>query len=196
MIMNHSNKNVYAFDECSVLKLCEIDIPAAFNKFFDKTKIFPKNHAILKRFIELLDSNKCMKCIFVPGNFEINVKKVMNELLKEYNIQMFCVLKMEIIKQLQEFIQSVHYDFFQINKDEKIASVLLVFVENQKTLRKPDSIPSDDDLKIIAGYNNFSCTGGKYLISEDEHFWGYADVILKHFDIIVIKEWECWSKYL
>lgn len=52
-------------------------------------------------------------------------------------------------------------------------------------------MPQDDDLKIIAGYFKYDCDENKYLISEDEHFWGYADLILKNFNIYVVKEWEC-----
>ena len=34
-------------------------------------------------------------------------------------------------------------------------------------------------------------SGNKYLISENEHFQGYSDLILKNFNIYVVKEWEC-----
>jgi len=27
--------------------------------------------------------------------------------------------------------------------------------------------------------------------AEDEHFWGYYDLIEQNYDIIIIKEWEC-----
>ena len=79
----------------------------------------------------------------------------------------------------------------KIVKDKKIDGIKQIFEGNLRELSKKDSIPQDDDLKIIAGYYKYECDGNKYLITEDEHFWGYSDLILKNFNIYVVKEWEC-----
>ena len=44
---------------------------------------------------------------------------------------------------------------------------------------------------IISAYSDYDCEGIKYFISEDEHFWGYDDLIKEEYDIDVVKEWEC-----
>ncbi|PIN72146.1 hypothetical protein COV21_03095, partial [Candidatus Woesearchaeota archaeon CG10_big_fil_rev_8_21_14_0_10_45_5] len=65
------------------------------------------------------------------------------------------------------------------------------FVENERQLKKEKNIPEDDDFKIIAGYINAFDENCKLFITEDEHFWGYSDLISSNFKINVIKEWEC-----
>ncbi len=64
----------------------------------------------------------------------------------------------------------------------------------KKSLKKKETFLKMMELSIISGYCAFSCDGEKYLVSEDEHFWGYSSLIKDNFNIIIIKEWEC-NKY-
>ncbi len=81
MVVNKNN--IYAFDECSILKLCEIKIPKAYKPFIPEDVLLPRNHNVLKRFIYFLDSNNISKYKFVPDNFEMNSIKLVNQLLEE-----------------------------------------------------------------------------------------------------------------
>lgn len=187
------NKNIYAFDECSILKLCEIKIPKSHQVFFDKNILTAKNYSKLKTAVKKLDDNKLLKFRFVPSsNIQGNIIKVANQILEGYSIQMLGnTFKAELIEQLVDFNEKVQKDFKEINKDDDIAKVKEIFVNAKRELKKERNIPEDDDLNIIVGYSKYGCDGNKYLISEDEHFWGYSDLILDKFGINIIKEWEC-----
>jgi len=184
--------NTYAFDDCSILKLCSVHIPAAFQAFFHKTSMTAKNGNNVKALIDKLEAAGYPKYRFVPSeNMEGNIIKVANQLLEGYNIRMLPpVFKYEVIGQLKEFNGRINEEFLKINKDENIEGIKQMFKQSIRELSKQDSMPQDDDLKIIQGYCKFECAGDKYLITEDEHFWGYADLILKRYNIYVVKEWE------
>lgn len=72
-----------------------------------------------------------------------------------------------------------------------IASIKLFFIRHERKLKKERNLPEDDDLEIIAGYVGYDCSGEKHLISQDEHFWRYKDLISNEFRIIVTEEWNC-----
>lgn len=186
-------KNTYAFDDSSILKLCKISIRASYQIFFPKRILTARNYPKLKLLIDKLERYGHPKFRFVPAeNIEDNIIKVANQILEGYSIQMLGnVFKVEIIDQLTEFNDQVRKEFLEIVKDEKIDGIKQTFESNLRELSKDDDIPQDDDLKIIAGYYKYECDGNKYLITEDEHFWGYSDLILKNFNIHVVKEWEC-----
>ena len=186
-------QNTYAFDDSSILKLCTISIPSSFQIFFQKKILTARNYPKLKLLIDKLAGYGVQKFRFVPAeNIEDNIMKVANQILEGYNIQMLgTVFKVEIIDQLTEFNDQIRKEFREILKDEDIDRTKQIFVSNLRELSKEDSMPQDDDLKIIAGYYKYDGDGNKYLISEDEHFWGYSDLILKNFNIYIVKEWEC-----
>ena len=186
-------KNTYAFDDSSILKLCKIRIPDSYQIFFKESILTAKNYSKLKTFIDKLSEHNIPKFRFVPAeNMEQNTIKVANQLLEGYSIQMLKnVFKVEIMDQLTGFNERIKDEFNEIQKDDDIEKIKQIFVSNPRKLSKDEDIPQDDDLKIIAGYNKYGCEGGKYLISEDEHFWGYTDLILNNFNIRVVKEWEC-----
>lgn len=186
------NKDIYAFDDCSILKLCEIKIPNSYQIFFNKNTLTAKNHSKLKTAIEKLDNHDIPKFRFVPSeNIQDNIIKVANQILEGYSIQMLGnVFKAEIIEQLEEFNDQIKKDFKEIVKDENIDEIKEIFVNNERELKKEKNIPGDDDFKIIAGYYKCGCDGNKYFITEDEHFWGYDDLILGNFKIQIIKEWK------
>jgi len=186
-------KNTYAFDDSSILKLCTVNIPNSFQIFFQKKILTARNYNKLKLLIDKLTMQDIPKFRFVPAeNIEDNIMKVANQILEGYNIQMLgIVFKTEIIDQLTEFNDQIRKEFLEIVKDGDIYGIKQTFESNLKELNKEDNMPQDDDLKIIAGYSRYECDGNKYLITEDEHFWGYGDLILKNFNIYVVKEWEC-----
>ena len=186
-------KNTHAFDDSSILKFCTISIRASFQIYFEKKILTTRNYPKLKLFVDKLAKHNLPKYRFVPAeNIEDNIMKVANQILEGYNIQMLgTVFKVEVIDQLTEFYDQIKKEFLEIIKDEEIDGIKQTFESNLRELSKEDDMPQDDDLKIIAGYHKYECDGNKYLITEDEHFWGYSDLILKNFNIYVVKEWEC-----
>lgn len=186
-------KHIYAFDDCSILKLCEIKIPNSHQIFFDKKILATKHHSKLKIAIQKLDNYKVHKYRFVPSeNIEQNIIKVANQILEGYNIQMLGnMFKSEIVEQLEYFNEKIVEDFEEIPKNDDIDKIKEIFVNSERELTKERNIPEDDDFKIIAGYYKFDCKGNKYLITEDEHFWGYSDLISENFKIYIVEEWKC-----
>lgn len=189
------NKNdIYAFDECSILKLCKIRIPVSYKVFFEESSFAPRNHGRLRKLIFKLDEKKIPKYKFIPGNFETNAIKLINEIIesKQYNIRMLGEsFRAQLLDQFEEFYCEIKEEFIGINKVDTINYIKDVFLKNEKDLTKERNIPEDDDFSIIAGYIQFSHIGRKHIISEDEHFWGYSDLILHHFKIIVVRECNC-----
>ncbi len=192
--MTLTNSNSYAFDECSALKLCKIDVPESFQLFFGKV-IKPKNHDVIKGLTDALDQQEINRKLFIPSNLRHNSIKSTNEILTNLgHVQMLGkTFKAEVLKQIEDFCDTLSDNFEFINKSENINSIKQIFINNEREMTRPDksNIPEDDDLKIISGYKDIKCTGIKYLITEDEHFWGYTDIIQNNFTISVVKEWEC-----
>lgn len=139
------------------------------------------------------EKNK-LRAKFVPSeNFDENLFRSYNELLgKQGNVQMLGTsFKKEMLEQLEKFYEELSKEFMDIEKDENISSIKTFFVDNQRPLTKNPKIPEDDDLKIISAYSNHDCSGKKLFISEDEHFWGYTDLIENEYGFTIVKEWEC-----
>jgi len=189
--------NTYAFDECSVLHLCEIKVLDSHKAFFGgKSHLRWKNYYHLASAMAKLNSLNMPKFRFVPSeNLEKNIIKVALQLLEAQgvNILMLTVVRADIIDQLSDFKEQIEQQFKDITKDNDIGAIQEIFRKNQRMLKKGSSIPGDDDLKIIAGYVRFPSAGQKYLITEDEDFWGYKDIIMNNFRIHVIEEWNCSS---
>lgn len=182
--------NLYAFDDCTILHLCEIEIPKAYS-FLGNSLTHP-NFKKLKALIEQLESTSIPVFRFVPSNIEYNIIKVANQLIQRAQINLLTdVFRAEVVNQIEEFTQSITTKFKEFDKCEEIAAIKAIFTKNERTLKKEQNIPEDDDLSIIAGYINQQSSGKKYFISEDEHFWGYKDIILREFVIHVIEEWNC-----
>ena len=186
-------KNTYAFDDSSILKLCTISIPVSFQIFFQEKILTARNYDKLKLLIDKLKKYGVQKFRFVPAeNIEENIIKVAIQILEGYNVKMLgTVFKVEIIDQLKDFNDQIRNGFREILKEGDIGRIKQIFGNNLRELSKKDNMPQDDDLKIIISYYEYEGDGNKYLISEDEHFWGYSDLILKNFNIYIVKEWEC-----
>ena len=181
----------YAFDDCSILHLCKIEINKAFLIYFDKKEFKHDNYQKLELLNAFLDKNSLHKYKFVPNTIQKNILKVVDDMFSGYNVQILgTTFKTLIIDQTEEFYENVKNDFMNISKKEDIVSIKKMFIENVRELRKEKKTPSDDDLKIIAGYKDFYVKDIKYFITEDEHFWGYKDLILKYYNITIVEEWN------
>jgi hypothetical protein len=185
-------ENSYAFDDCSILHLCHIAIPKTFKIWFESDKICPRNYKTLKQFIDKLKDLGISKYRFVPSNFEANALRMIDDILMNYNVKLLGDnFKVQVYDQLQEFYETIQGEFIEINKDKNTSQIKDVFIKNELKLSKDGNIPKDDDLSILSGYVLFATKGKKYLISEDEHFWGYGDIILENFNIIITREHTC-----
>ena len=180
-----------SFDECSVLKLCVVKIPASHKIVFGREILTPKNHNKVKKLIERMKEKSLIPHRFVPSNnTSQHALMVANQLIEQTGVQPIFlneVFRKEVRNQLGTFIHSLS-NWKEISKGEA-SPVKKVFFSQEKELKKKNNIPEDDDCAIIAGLQKIS--GEKIIVSEDEHFWGYEDLIQETFDIKVVKEWEC-----
>jgi hypothetical protein len=181
------------FDECTILKLCNLQIPKAYRTFFGSDTIMLRNHDIVLEFRSRLDASGIKRCKFVPDNLEYNSVKVINDYLMEnrINVRMFENLREQLLEQIDENAKNICSEFQDIPKRTEIVSIQRDFQDNIRQLRKIPKIPEDDDCMIISGFISFAFQGDKYLVSEDEHFWGYGELIKQKYNIVTIREREC-----
>lgn len=193
--MRLTKENVYAFDDCAILHQCKITIPKGFQPFFNKAILCYKNFKKLFLLKNTLNDKNISKYRFVPSDIESNIITVANELLdKEGNVRMLPrVFIAKVQEQLKSFFDEICNEYAEIDKVEEISEVKFFFENNEKELTKPRNIPEDDDCKILKALTLFPCNDKKYIISEDEHFWRYKDLILSEFRVYVIEEWSCGS---
>jgi hypothetical protein len=184
------NRN-YAFDDCSILNMCKIKVPASFELFLNKSELIPDNYSKLINLNNQLINKKCKKFMFIPSNFEKHTIRIAKRMLGDLNPTMIRGLNSQLIDRLNEFIDSVKDNFQPINKSEEIRDLRDLFIENEKELKKERNLPEDDDLKIMKGYAEFTSEQDKLLISQDEHFWGYKNLIENHLNISIIPEGNC-----
>lgn len=189
--------NNYAFDDCSILNMCEIEIPEAFRVIVGKNKLQSKGFAKLNSLINKLNELNIKKYKFVPTDVNDKIVKVAGDLIADAQISLHVfkgfglTFKEKVIDQLEQFSIKIDEEFHCVEKDENISTIKTFFENNLESLKREKNMPEDDDLMIIAGYKKQSCDGKKYLISKDEHFWGYKDLILNEFSIKVVAEWNC-----
>lgn len=185
--------NAYSFDDCSILHQANINIPKGFRKFFESDSLHHQNFNALRNLSKSLKKKEIKKHRFVPSDIETNIIKVGDELLSKCgNVLMLGItFRSQVLMQLKEFIDLTAREYGEIAKDDEIDKIKEIFADNERELKKERNMPEDDDFKIIAGYQKYDCAGDKYLITEDEHFWGYSGLISENFKIQIIKEWEC-----
>ncbi len=185
--------DTFAFDDCTIFHMCQLKPRPAFHKFVGD-KIFHKNFEKLSILLSHAKQKKISKCRFVPTEFfDQNVMKSYSELLETMgNVQILgSVFKKEMMEQLVAFYEEIKLEFKEIPKSEDIALVKKLIEQNKRPLKKGRSMPNDDDFKILAGYAKYSATGKKFLISEDEDFWGYKDLYQNGLGIHIVEEWNC-----
>ncbi len=185
---------IYSFDDCSILNTCEVEIPRAYRFFSRKDKLRSRNFSKLNLLITKLNSLKITKFRFVPSTIQNNIVGAARQLIEEEEINTQMLgrnFEAQIMGQLEEFSSKIEKEFEGIEKNEDIDLIKKFFSANEKGLIKEKNLPEDDDMKILSGYINFQNEGRKYFITHDEHFWGYKDLILKEFKIMVVEEWNC-----
>lgn len=172
-----------AFDECSVLHLCKVAPCPAFGLGELKHKNYDKLIALLDRINKLgLQPHR-----FVPHYLNKNIFNVINDFTAGTHSIMQMVLQKEVSDALKRFWTTLE-GWGKIHRSDDPAPVKRVFEANEQQLKKRDNIPEDEDCTIIGGYAMID-SSEKLLVSEDEHFWGYADVIERQWGIQVIAEW-------
>lgn len=193
--------NLYAFDECTVLKGCCIPIPKSHRLLFhNQTHLKPKNFDSVSQLIAKIKSIKQKPYRFVPSqNIEHNALSMLNELLEDTKISpqlLPRVFKTEAIDSLQRFAESLT-DWETIEKAKEFADMKIFFIDNERQLKKSKNgryknIPEDDDCQILKGLIDYNCKEDKFLITDDEHFWGYADIIEERFNVKIVQERTCY----
>jgi len=181
---------IFALDDCCIIHSKDIEIPPSYRSFFGGRELLSsKNSSKLNAFILKLHKDNLKPFRFVPSkNLEKNFLKETNERLRGVNLLMMNPLRMDIISQLKKFMTSLD-SFETIERIGEFDFVKPIFQENEIDLKKNSNIPEPEDCQIIATFQKID--GQKVLISEDEHFWVYADLIKKHFDIQIYPEWNC-----
>lgn len=189
--------NTYSFDDSSILNTYEVEIPKAYKIFVGRGKLRSKNFSELNLLIGKLNSLKIIKYRFVPSNIQDNIIKVANSLIEDEKINIHMITNLarpfreSIIDQLEQFSEAIKDNFGEIKKHDDINSIKAFFVDNKRQLKKEKNMPEDDDMRIISGYIKYHTKEEKHLITQDEHFWGYSDLILKEFGIVITEEWNC-----
>ncbi|MBW2976003.1 hypothetical protein KY347_01000 [Candidatus Woesearchaeota archaeon] len=194
--------NIYSFDDCCILNLCEIPIPPSHHFLTqNKDRICTKNNKKLKALLNALNDKRIYPYKFVPShNFERKLFEVAETLIEDNNINVNFLpdtFRKETIDHLKFFYESLE-DFKDIKKSENFSSVKSFFQANARPLKKSQkpkysNIPEDDDCMILAGLAEHTSNGDvkKYLITSDEHFWGYRDLIDSKYNILIVEEWLC-----
>ena len=186
-------KGVYAFDECSLLHLCEIKVPIAFQALFPQKTLKHRNCQKLSGIVARMQKEGVGKYRFTPSNIDRAIIKVGNGLIIGTGVSVGFLphtFKAEVTIQLDEFLSFLSIHFDEIPRIKDIGAIKALFQSNLQSLRKKPDLPEDEDFEILAGYRAFS-SQRKHLITEDEHFWGYSPLISSHLGIFVVKEWEC-----
>jgi hypothetical protein len=135
---------------------------------------------------------------FQPSEIETSALSASYDLIEFHiNTKEAGLLRHNIAKKLLQIVKvelnAILKDFKEIQKSEDFQDLKRYFKENERQLSKDQNLPEDEDFRIMAGFCVFDCKGIKVLISEDEHFWAYEDILKEKCDIRVVKEWECSS---
>lgn len=194
--------NIYSFDDCTILNLCKITVPKAYFIFVGQNKITHKDHEKIDSLITILKKHGIPRYKFIPTTMKDKILYVAGQRIENTGLDLQRIkgfkrnFKAFIIDELEKFSSEIDEQFDVIEKDNDIDYLKELFKENERELKKgrekkEKNISEDDDLSILKGLMNKEVEGKKYLISHDEHFWGYKDLIKGNSSIIVIEEWNC-----
>jgi hypothetical protein len=174
--------------------MCQVKIPRSYRAYFKKDILTSDN---FDKLITLSDKlRKMKKYRFVPfKNLDFRTRKVVVQLIEKAGVNLMMVkrshlLEAELITQVKEFTDEIE-GFEEIERCEDIDDIKSFFKRNERELKKENNLPEDEDMEILSGYINFNGGGEKHLITQDEHFWRYKDLILEEFKITVVEEWNC-----
>jgi len=187
-----SNKDSIAFDEVSIIHMCELFIDNYHQSFFGKKSLKHRHQTKLKECCDKLNSRQWKKYRFESSTIKDNILSFVNTLIeKEGNqVRFISSLQTMFFDQTEKFLSSINRNFQLIPIDRDIIQLREVFEKNEINLKREKNQPEDSDLHILKGYSLFITEGGKILISFDEHFWGYHELIKGELDINVIPEWN------
>ncbi len=182
-----------AFDDSSIINSCVVTVPPAWQPLFGATRA-PKNAADLRKVLDAIHASGQRPLRFIPApNLERHLIRQAQELVGNATFLSLPAQK-EFIDQLRTFVSTLPVLFEEITKDPKVSDLRTWFSENKRPLKKMQNgysaVPEDDDLSILQAYSTYP-ERQRILISADEHFWGYADIITPKLDIHVVEEWRC-----
>ena len=175
-----------ALDESSILHTFKFKVPPVFQQILGQ-EIKHRNCDKLNNYLDKIFEDGEKPYRFTPG-LSGNVFKVVNELVGGSNSFMSHALKLEVKKGLQKFREGLD-NWGEIPRNDNCDDILEMFRQNERQLKKNPNIPEIEDCSIIAGYHDFQ-GDNKKLVSEDEHFWGYKDLISDTWHIQVKEEWS------
>ncbi|MBI4451238.1 hypothetical protein HY642_04645 [Candidatus Woesearchaeota archaeon] len=197
--MGAHKDNVYSFDENTILHSCRVKIPAAFHWLFQKAELKHKNCDKINILVNALTTQGIAHYRFMPSiHLEQHLLETSVELIEQTDVQhpfLPKTFRVEVMDQLKEFCEQLTC-WEEIQKAAHFIHIKEFFKQNERPLKKAKgsrytNIPEDDDCQILAGLIEHPCTGARFLISHDEHFWGYADLIETQYGVVIVKEWEC-----
>ncbi len=186
-----------AFDDCTILNSCSIVIRKSHQIIFSKKELKSKHKDKIEYLFTQLNKKGEVKYRFVPSNIGNASLRIVNELIENTGVnhvmldQLANTFKNEAVEQLVKYNAKVEKDFKTIQKSENIEEIKDFFKKNERNLTKQKNIPENDDLSIMQAYADYPSKTEKILISHDEHFWGYKDLIKQEYNLRIIEEWHC-----
>lgn len=176
---------IVAFDECTIIHSFAIPVPDAWQGVIGKS-LKHENYDKIKTLLDALKDKGKKPYRFMPS--KINIVKQAQELIPK-GTNIVHVLGKEITKSIKKFMDELN-DWETIERKTDIDEIKKLFLENEKELKKDPNIPEDEDLEILAGYKYFETNNQKIIISEDEHFWGYHELIRNNLNMHAYPEWN------
>lgn len=193
-----------SFDDCSLIHLCNIIVSPFAIKILklSNNKFEFRNHDSLNVLLDTMKSSKITPYRFVPSNIGRNLNKAIIDLYVDKGLPnpvANFMIKADIANSIIHHMSILSSDFININKTNDFQDVKSNFMANQKPLTKTQKnptykdVPEDDDCNIIKSLFDYISDEEKFIVSEDEHFWGYKQLIQDSYGIIVYKEELCLS---
>jgi len=177
---------IVAFDECSIINSFAIPVPDAWKPAFG-ANIKTKNYSKLNNLLSTLYEKGQKPYRFVPS--KINIVKQAQGLINGITVMPLVLLK-EVKKSIEKFMDELT-EWNTITRNNSFTHIKKLFEENEQELKKNSNIPEDEDCEIIAGYVSYdSKKQAKVLITNDEHFYGYKELIWDNFLVRVVEEWK------
>jgi hypothetical protein len=190
---------LYSFDECTVLNSFAITLPSGIARLYGKSVLKSRNHDKIATLLSGIRTQGRTPHRFIPSsNLDHHLFLVGEELIETAGlssaVMMFKTLKITILDQLNEHLSTIQ-GWATIEKCPDFEDVHDLFISNERPLTKAkrgcSNIPEDDDCKILKGLMKFQTSDDKLLITADEHFWGYKDIIQSVCSIHIVEEWAC-----
>mgnify|MGYP001603958310 FL=1 len=169
----------------------QIRVPLGVRAFFDNKEVLRKPHCEkVNNLLFTLTSKSINKYRFEREDFEQTCLGAINKLVSGTLVLNDWIRK-DFMNQFNTQLQNIISSFSTIKPAEDIADIKKYFLKNRRRLTKINNMPEDSDLGIMKALSLHDCKDKKVIISEDEHFWGYKDLLDKNYGFIVVEEWNC-----